>query len=164
MDVRDLSLTAVVASLYAVLVYFLAGISFELVQVRVADALIPLSIVFGWPVTLGVTIGCVIGNVVSPMPSVVTDMTFGALANFVASLLAWKIGSRIGHKRANEFVGCTVATVAVTLIVGTYLAWLTQMDVLVWWFGVGVGSIISVNILGYMLIQGIRKIKPAQES
>ena len=164
MDVRDLSLTAVVAGLYAVLVYFLAGISFGLVQVRVADALIPLSIVFGWPVTVGVTIGCLIGNVVSPMPSVVTDMTFGALANFVASLVAWKIGSRKGHKRANELVGCTVATVVVTFIVGTYLAWLTQMDAWIWWFGVGVGSIISINILGYMLIQGVKQVKPVQES
>ncbi len=164
MDVRDLSLTTVVAGLYAVLVYFLAGISFGLVQVRVADALIPLSIVFGWPVTVGVTIGCTIGNVVSPMPSVVTDMTFGALANFVASLLAWKIGSRKDHKRANEFVGCTVATVVVTLIVGTYLAWLTQMDAWIWWLGIGAGSMISINILGYMLIQGVKKVKPVQEN
>lgn len=157
MNTKDLSLTAIFAGSYAILVYFLAGISFGLVQVRVADALIPLSMVFGWPVIAGVTLGCLIGNVVSPMPSVITDITLGALANFVASLVAWKIGGRKSGGRTNELLGCTAATAVVTLVVGTYLAWLTQMNMWIWWSGVGVGSMISVNILGYMLIQGVKK-------
>jgi len=138
-------------------VYFLAGISFGLVQVRVADALFPLSMVFGWPVVVGVTLGCLIGNVVSPMPSIITDMTLGALANFIASLVAWKIGSRKGGERANELLGCVAATAVVTFVVGTYLAWLTQTNIWIWWLGVGVGSIISIIALGYMLIQGVKK-------
>lgn len=47
MNVKDLALTTIFAALYAALVLAFAGISFQLVQVRVADALIPLSIVFG---------------------------------------------------------------------------------------------------------------------
>jgi len=155
---RDLALTAVIAALYAVLVLALAGISFQLVQVRVADALIPLSMLLGWPVVLGVTFGGVIANVASPMPSVLTDITFGSLANFIASLLAWRIGrwKRMGDS-ANEFFGCLAATLVVTLIVGTYLAILTEMEMWVWWLGVGVGSLVSINILGYMLIQVMKK-------
>jgi uncharacterized membrane protein len=159
----DLALSAVFAALYAVLVLALAGISFQIVQVRVADALIPLSIVFGWPVVVGVTLGAAIANVATPLPSVLTDVTLGSIANLVASLLAWKIGSlRTINKTISGFLGCTAATVAVTFIVGTYLAVLTQMDLWIWWAGIGAGSIISINILGYVLVQVLNRasIKP----
>jgi uncharacterized membrane protein len=156
---RDLALAAIFAALYAILVLALAGISFQLIQVRVADALIPLSMLFGWPVALGVTIGGAVANFASPMPSVVTDITFGAIANLIASLLAWKIGRwKTTTKSASEFLGCLAATMVVTFIVGTYLAILTEMELWIWWLGIGVGSLISINILGYALIQIMRRI------
>ena len=141
---KDIALTVIFAALYAVLVLALAGISFELIQVRIADALIPLSMVFGWPAVVGVTVGCAIANVVSPMPSILTDITLGSLANFIAGILAWKIGLRKPGKAVNEFLGCVVATFAITFIVGTYLAALTGMELWVWWLGIGTGSIISI--------------------
>ena len=157
---RDLALTAVFAALYAVLVLTLAGISFQLVQVRVADALIPLSILFGWPVALGVAVGGAIANFASPMPSVLTDVTFGSIANLIASLLAWRIGGwKTMVKSASAFIGCLAATAVVTIIVGTYLAILTEMELWVWWLGIGAGSLISINILGYTLIQVMRKVQ-----
>jgi uncharacterized membrane protein len=157
---RNLTLTAVFAALYAVLVLALAGISFQLVQLRVADALIPLSIIFGWPVIVGVTVGGAIANVASPMPSVLTDITFGSAANLIASLLAWRIG-RCARARnaASEFIGCATATAVITFVVGTYLAMLTQMELWVWWLGIGVGSIISINILGYTLVQILKRVR-----
>lgn len=156
---RDLALTAVFAALYAVLVLALASISFQLVQVRVADALIPLSILFGWPVIIGVTIGGAIANVATPLPSVFIDITFGSIANLIASLLAWKIGRwKPTSKMASEFLGCVAATIVVTLIVGTYLAILTEMEMWIWWLGIGVGSIISINILGYTLVQIMKRV------
>lgn len=159
MRVRDVALASVFAPLYAVLVLALAGISFQLVQVRVADALIPLSIVFGWPVVFGVTLGCVVANVASPMPSIIVDITFGSIANLLASVLAWKVGNlKIGNKAASEFLGCLAATATTTFIVGTYLAVITQIELWVWWFGIGVGSIISINILGYILVQVLQKV------
>jgi len=151
--------------MYAVLVLALAGISFQLVQVRVADALIPLSIVFGWPAIIGVTIGGAVANVASPMPSVLTDITLGSIANFVASLLAWRIGrSRLINEVVNEFLACVVATAMITFIVGTYLAILTEMELWVWWFGIGVGSMISINILGYTMVQVVKMVGTKQRS
>jgi len=165
MDTRELSLTAIFAAMYAVLVLALAGISFQLVQVRVADALIPLSIVFGWPAIIGVTIGGAVANVASPMPSVLTDITLGSIANFVASLLAWRIGrSRLINEVVNEFLACVVATAMITFIVGTYLAILTEMELWVWWFGIGVGSMISINILGYTMVQVVKMVGTKQRS
>jgi len=155
---RDVALTVGFAGLYAALVIVLAPISFELVQVRVADALIPLSMIFGWPVIIGVSVGCAIANVASPMPSVVVDIVFGSLANFVASLLAWKISSFKKWNATFEFLGCVAATLTITLIVGTYLAVLTGMEVWLWWLGIGVGSVISICGIGFTLIQVLKRV------
>ena len=120
---RDIALTTVFAALYAVLVLALAGISFQIVQVRIADALIPLSIVFGWPAVLGVTIGCAVANIASPMPSVITDVTLGSLTNFIAAVVAWRISllktKRVMGAHTSELLGCLTATVLTTFIVGT---------------------------------------------
>jgi uncharacterized membrane protein len=160
METKNIALASLFAALYAVLVLVLAPISFQLVQVRVADALIPLSIIFGWPSVVGVTVGCVVSNVISPMPSIIADITFGSIANFIASFLAWKVGGLKHHKNAlNEFLGCLAATAVITFVVGTYLAVMTEMELWVWWLGVGIGSVISINVMGYTLVQVIKKLK-----
>ncbi len=156
-DSRDLALTAVFAALYAVLVLFLSSFSFGLAQVRIADALIPLSVIFGWPAVTGVTLGCLIGNVVSPMPSIITDVSLGALANFIASALTWKIAVQKRNSITSEFLGCTIATIVLTFIVGTYLAILTDMELWVWWLGIFTGSFISINLIGYSILQFMKK-------
>jgi len=164
---RDLALTAVFAALYAVGVLVLAGISFLIMQVRVADALIPLSMVFGWPAALGVTIGCAIANFASGMSSalVLVDVTLGSIANLVASLLAWRIGkSKVMPKSISQLIGCLAAALAVTFIVGTYLAVLYGMELWVWWIGIGAGSLISIFILGYILVQITSRIHPFSDA
>lgn len=161
-DSKDLALTAVFSALYAVLVLVLANVSFQIAQVRIADALIPLSIVFGWPAVFGVTIGCAVANVASPMPSVIVDITLGSLANFIASTSAWLIGRWKAQGILSELLGCLVATFLITFIVGTYLAVLTEMEFWLWWLGIGTGSTISITILGYGLIQIFKRIVPQQ--
>src|SRR5437867_1609431 len=44
---RSIALAAMLAALYAADVVFFAPISFQTIQVRVADALLPLSVLFG---------------------------------------------------------------------------------------------------------------------
>jgi uncharacterized membrane protein len=160
LNVKDLALTTVFAALYAALVIGLAGISFQLVQVRVADALIPLSIIFGWPAVIGVTVGCVISNIVSPLPSVLVDITFGAIANFSASLLAWRVSLHLRTKDwLHHFLGCLAAVVIVTFVVGTYLAVITGMELWVWYLGIGIGSLISICGIGYPLLETLKRIR-----
>ena len=62
---RDLSLVAVFAALYAVLVYLFAPVSFYVLQFRVAGVLRP-SIARKWVLSVGYAIGVVIGNIFSP--------------------------------------------------------------------------------------------------
>ena len=54
---RGLVLELSFAAIYAVAVVALGPISYAVIQIRIADALIPLSIVFGLPVVLDVTLG-----------------------------------------------------------------------------------------------------------
>jgi len=50
---RNLALAAVFAALYAALVVAFAPISNLPIQVRIADVLLPLAILFGWPAIVG---------------------------------------------------------------------------------------------------------------
>lgn len=146
------------AALYAVGVVLLAPISFELFQVRVADILLPLSILFGLPAVVGLTLGTVVANFASPFG--VVDVIGGTAANFVASFLAWRIGTR--HFLGSWIVAILVENLVVTFIVGTYLAYLIPLPLAVGWLGVFVGSVIAMNLAGYGLLQALaRRMKHA---
>jgi len=65
------------------------------VQLRVADCLIALAALLGWPVVFGLTVGCVVSNVLSNMMYFLgpVDIIMGPFANFVAAglvLLLWR--------------------------------------------------------------------------
>ena len=155
MITKNLALMTIFAALYATLVIALAGISFQLVQVRVADALIPLSIVFGWPAVAGVTIGCVISNVVSPLPSVITDVTLGALANFCASLAAWRIGLSKQQRASDLSLAFTLGALLAGL---TIFSWITRSGMLFtgpWFSNIGwthLNSVLnSLLLVGFLI-------------
>lgn len=153
MDTRDVSLAALFAGLYAVLVIFLAPISFGPVQLRVADALIPLAALFGWPVVAGVTMGAFVGNAyyaLGPM-----DVVFGPIANLIAAALILQL-------RNKRLLACLVGALPIGVIVGGgYLwmyfrppdifglalpAWIAMM------ISITISSFIVITILGYALL------------
>ncbi|HYB67202.1 MAG TPA: QueT transporter family protein, partial [Candidatus Acidoferrales bacterium] len=78
-----ITLTAVFAALYAVAVVFLAPISFQIFQVRLADALLPLAILFGWPAVLGLALGAFVANFFGGLGPI--DIIGGAIANLIAT-------------------------------------------------------------------------------
>ena len=141
-------LTAVFAALYAVGVVFLAPISFEPFQVRVADALLPLSILSGWPAVLGLTLGAFVANFFGGLGPV--DIFGGALANFIATYAAWRIGRDRG--RSWRLVGVVAEIAVVTVIVGSYLSYLFNQPLLITWLGVLLGSIVAIGVLGSMVL------------
>ena len=153
METRKIALGSVIAALYAVGVIFLAPISFLLFQVRIADALIPLSIVFGMPVVFGVTIGNIIANVYGGLGYI--DIIGGTIANFIAAYVGWKIGSR--NFFGSKFAATVAQNMIVSSIVGSYLAMLFGVPLEVGFLGVLLGSIISMNIIGYVLVLAIEK-------
>jgi uncharacterized membrane protein len=150
---RETALAAVIAALYAAAVYFFAPISFQIVQVRIADVLLPLSVIFGPPAIIGLTLGNFIGNFASPFG--IIDVVGGTLANLVASTIAWQVAKR-------SFKGAWVTAVllealTITLIVGTYLAYLIEVPIWTGWLYVVIGELIAVSLGGYVLLKALKR-------
>lgn len=153
MDIKDVSLTAIFASLYAILVVLLAPISFGPVQLRVADCLIPLAALFGWPLIVGVTLGCFMGNAYYWIG--VYDVFFGPLANLMAA-------SVILLLRKRPLLGCVVGALPLGFIVGGYL-WLffpppdfLGLSLPPWaamTVSITISSLIAVAVIGYSLLK-----------
>ena len=85
-SVRDLTLAAMVAALYAVMGYFgdILSLTFGPVQLRFAEALTVLPFVFP-AAAPGLAVGCLITNLLSPYGPV--DVVFGTLATAIAAWL-----------------------------------------------------------------------------
>ncbi|HYB92622.1 MAG TPA: QueT transporter family protein [archaeon] len=158
MDEKKIALSATFATLYAVAVIVFAVVSFSIIQMRIADCLIPLSAVFGWPAIFGVTIGCFVGNAYAPVGW--ADYFLGPLANFIAAFLIFKL-------RRRPLVGCILGAAVVGLIVGGYL-WLFLpvpeffgVEKLYPWLisviSIFVSGLITQGVLGYSLLKIFRR-------
>jgi len=154
-NARRIAIVAVFAALYAIGVIFLAPISFGVYQVRLADSLLPLSMIFGLPSAIGFALGCVVSNVYGGLG--VVDVVGGAVANFVACTVAWYIGKK--GKTARRFLGSIIETIIVALIVGGYLSLIFQVPVEIGLLGVLVGSLIAINVIGFPIQEMIRRNK-----
>ncbi len=153
MDTRDLSLAVVFAALYAVLVIVLAPISYGPVQLRVADVLIPLSALFGWPVVAGVTIGCFIGNVYYALGPV--DIIAGPIANLIAATIILLL-------RKQRLLACFTGALPIGVIVGGYLwlvfgfpppeslSFLPPLAAMI--VSLTLSSFVAITVLGYVLL------------
>jgi len=139
----NISLTAVFASLYAVSVIVLAPISFGPIQIRIADALIPLSIIYGYPVVIGVTLGNVIANIYGGFGFI--DIVGGTLANLLASYSAFKL-------RRHTILACISAALIIGIIVGTYLGYILSIPSEFTIISITFSSLISITIIGYTLV------------
>lgn len=89
-SVRQLTLAAVLAAVYAALTMFLPVPQYGPVQIRFAEALAILPFFFP-EATAGLFVGCVIANLVSPY---ILDVIFGSLATLLACLWTQRLHSR----------------------------------------------------------------------
>jgi uncharacterized membrane protein len=152
---RSVALTAMLAALYAAYVFYFSVTSFQVVQVRVVDALLPLSVLFGPPAIAGLTLGVFVGNLLgSPFGPI--DIVGGTLANLVAASLGWIVGKR--RFRGSWLLAIALEIASVTLIVGSYLVILTSSpNVPLWigWVEFLVSEVVAIGILGYPLLKAV---------
>jgi hypothetical protein len=166
-DSRDIALTAVFAALYVIInVVQMVSVGnptvYGPVQLRVADCLIALSALFGWPVIGGVTLGCMITNGYYFLS--IQDFLLGPFANLLAATVIFLL-------RKHRFVACIVGALPIGLIVGGYL-WLffpppDVLNMMPAWgamiVSITISSLIAIAGFGYTLLLALSRpsvIKP----
>lgn len=160
-DSRDVTSTAVFAALYVVInvvqtVTVGNPTIYGPIQLRVADFMIALAVLFGWPIVGGVTMGCFVTNAYYFIGA--PDVVFGPVANLVAAALVMFL-------RKRPLLACVVGALPVGLIVGGYL-WLffpppEFFGPLPAWTGmivsITVSSLIAVAFIGYLVLSILRQ-------
>jgi len=155
-DSRDITLTGLFAALYVVLNIvqsFSIGnpTVYGPIQLRIADFMIALTALFGWPMIAGVTLGCFLTNgyffIGAP------DVILGPIANLIAAILVLAL-------RKHRLLACISGALPIGLIVGGYL-WLffpppDTFSVLPAWAGmivsITISSVIAVGVVGYLVL------------
>jgi uncharacterized membrane protein len=155
-DSRDLTSTAVFAALYVV-INIVQTVSvgnptiYGPIQLRVADFMIALAALFGWPIIGGVTIGCFLTNAYYFIGA--PDVILGPIANLIAAYLVMFL-------RKRRLLACIIGALPIGFIVGGYL-WLffpppEILGTLPAWAGmivsITVSSLIAVAVMGYLVL------------
>lgn len=162
-EARDITLTAVLASSYVVINLVQAAtvgnpaISGP-VQLRIADCLISLAALFGWPAVAAVTIGGFLTNAYVFMHPV--DVVVGPIANLIAASLVFWL-------RRRQLPACILAAFAIGIIVGGGYLWLIVpspsifgLELPAWMamtVSITVSSLIATGVIGYGLLKVLKK-------
>jgi uncharacterized membrane protein len=159
-DSRDVTGTAVFAALYVVInVVQTVSVGnptiYGPIQLRVADFMIALAALFGWPIIGGVTIGCFLTNAYYFIGA--PDVILGPIANLIAACFVMFL-------RKRRLLACIIGALPIGFIVGGYL-WLffpflsppEALGFLPAWaamiVSLTISSLIAVAVIGYALLQ-----------
>jgi len=167
MNARSAATAATLGAAYAAIVVVQGPSGFTIPQVRIADALLPLSVIFGLPAVLGITLGTFASNLLSPFGPNILDILGGSLANLLATYAAWKIGQNFRSKGSWVFA-LFIQVLIITFVVGTYLPTVLSLPeeplpgiklpaIVYSWLLVFTGSVIAVMVVGYAVLKGVAR-------
>jgi uncharacterized membrane protein len=162
-DSRDLALTAVFAALYVIInVVQMVSVGnptvYGPIQLRVADCLIALAAMLGWPIVAGVTVGCFLTNAYYFLGA--QDVIFGPIANLIAATAVFLL-------RRRPFMACVTGALPIGFIVGGYLSIIFDfsppeaLSVLPAWsammVSITISSLIAIAGIGYLVLTILRR-------
>lgn len=163
LSTKQLTFTALLAAVYALLTVTLPIPQFSGVQIRFAEALTVLPFLFP-AAAPGLVAGCFIANLFSPFP---LDMVFGTFATLLACLLTARM--------PNRWLAPLPPVLCNALIVGFEIAWSTVGFTPAFWpafalnmLTVGLGELCACYLLGLPLLSAllrlpqVRALVPAQ--
>jgi uncharacterized membrane protein len=122
------------------------------IQLRVADFMIALAALFGWPIIGGVTFGCFLTNAYYFIGA--PDVILGPIANLISACLVLFL-------RKRRLLACAIGALPIGFIVGGYL-WLffpppEAFGTLPVWaamiVSITISSLIAVAVIGYALLR-----------
>jgi uncharacterized membrane protein len=145
-----LAQTALIAAVYGIGTYAIAPLAFGPVQVRITDALLPISWNrrVGLSGVLGVTLGVVISNLISPYG--LPDIVLGTVANLTVASVAYWLGRYQSSKALA--VAALQASVVVAFFIGVVLlGWVYSLNPVAYFVSVLAGELISCVGIGVPL-------------
>ena len=149
-SIRTLTLSAVLAALYAALTLFLPIPQYGPLQIRFAEALTLLPFFFP-AATPGLFVGCIIANLASPY---ILDVFFGSAATLLACLWTARLN--------NRWLAPLPPVICNAVIVGAEIAFSTAGTGPAFWpafawnaLTVGVGELLACGVLGSILLTSL---------
>ena len=164
--VQFITQAAVIAALYVVLTLLAnaLGLANYAIQVRFSEALTILP--FFTPAAIpGLFIGCIISNILGGC--IIWDIIFGSIATLIGAVGTYLI-AHLAHKQPEASktsnliheICCTLPPIAANTIIIPFVlayAYLFEGGVPYFMLTVGIGEIISCGILGFLLLQVLKK-------
>lgn len=101
MNTKTFTRVAMIAAIYTVVTLLLAPISYGNIQVRIAEALTMLPLIYE-PSIWGVTLGCFLSNLIGAMtganPTGMIDAVIGTLATLLAAICTYRLRNKCVKK------------------------------------------------------------------
>jgi uncharacterized membrane protein len=148
--IKQLTTAGLVAGVYAAVTMLLAPLSYGPIQLRVSEATTLLPILFPEAVP-GLFVGCVAANLISAYG--IPDVIFGSLATLAAAAMTYRL-------RRNMWLAALPPVLVNALIVGWLIWWQAGEPFFMSALTVGGGEALSVYILGFALVAGLKKALP----
>jgi len=165
-DSRDVTSTAVFAALYVVInivqtVTIGNPTIYGPIQLRLADFMIALTVLFGWPMIGGVTLGCFLTNAYYFLGA--PDVILGPIANLIAASVVLLL-------RKRRVLACIAGALPIGLIVGGELWFFFSFSPSTDLFGglpawaamiasITISSLIAVGVIGYIVLSAFNRRK-----
>ena len=148
MLIKKLTRSALIAALYVLLVFVFQVSSFGPIQIRVAEALTVLPILFPEAV-LGIFVGVLLSNILGGMG--MWDILGGSLISLVAAMITYKY--------RESWVAYAAPIVLNAVFVSLYLKFIFHLPMSYWFMvlTVGLGQSVAVLGLGIPLIKQLKK-------
>ncbi|MCR5300349.1 MAG: QueT transporter family protein [Erysipelotrichaceae bacterium] len=164
MNTKTLTRVALIAAVYTVISLVLAPLSFGNIQVRFAEALTLLPLIYQ-PAIAGVTLGCFLTNLIGALmgfnPTGLLDAVIGTAATLIAAIITWRC-------RNKKVAGLPLISILAPVVlnfffIGAELAFLLMpenviMGTLIFGAEVAIGELVAVAV-GYLLIGLLSKTK-----
>ena len=146
--IKDITIAAVIAALYAALTVVFAPISYGAVQFRIAEALTLLPVLLPQAIP-GLAVGCLVSNLIGGYG--IWDVVFGTLATLIAALLTYGL-------RKNIWLAAAPPVLVNAVVIGLLLHFVVQLPLLPTMATVGLGQLAVIFVLGVPLIYALQKV------
>lgn len=143
---------AVYAAMYVVLALLFSPISYGVVNLRVANILMGLVPLIGWPAVLGQALGVFIANQPALGDSLGPIDLSNVIPSFVFAWLLWKLRAK------SVFLGLTIYSLALGLSVSYALSYAFNLPLLVEIPQVTAGIFLATAVLGYIFYKAVSRL------